>query len=92
MMAVTQIRYPATPGRRYYERKRRAGKTPKEALRCLKRRLPGLVCYQFLADRRGTIGACGSPTTPPPTRPASTSPAARSHQAAPRPRPLRRRH
>ncbi len=40
MMAVTQIRYPATPGRRYYERKRREGKTPKEALRCLKRRLP----------------------------------------------------
>jgi transposase len=40
MMAVTQIRYPATPGRRYYERKRTEGKTPKEALRCLKRRLP----------------------------------------------------
>jgi len=35
MMAVTQIRYPATPGRLYYERKRREGKTPKEALRCL---------------------------------------------------------
>jgi len=43
MMAVTQIRYPATPGRRYYERKRREGKTPKEALRCLKRRLSDLV-------------------------------------------------
>jgi hypothetical protein len=28
MMAVTQIRYPATAGRRYYERKRREGKTP----------------------------------------------------------------
>ena len=45
MMAVTQIRYPATDGRRYYERKRTEGKTPKEALRCLKRRLsrPGLL-------------------------------------------------
>jgi transposase len=41
MMAVTQIRYPGTQGRLYYERKRREGKTPKEALRCLKRRLPG---------------------------------------------------
>ena len=39
MMAVTQIRYPGTPGRIYYERKRTEGKTPKEALRCLKRRL-----------------------------------------------------
>lgn len=44
MMAVTQIRYPWTGGRRYYERKPAEGKTPKEALRCLKRRLlgPGL--------------------------------------------------
>ena len=33
MMAVTQIRYPGTPGRPYYERKRTEGKTPKAALR-----------------------------------------------------------
>jgi hypothetical protein len=39
MMAVTQIRYPGSAGRQYYERKRNEGKTPKEALRCLKRRL-----------------------------------------------------
>jgi uncharacterized protein YuzE len=31
MMAVTQIRYPATPGRRYYERKRTEGKTPQRS-------------------------------------------------------------
>jgi transposase len=68
MMAGTQIRYPTTPGRRYYERKRTEGKTPKEALRCLKRRLSDLVYYQLIADQRGTIGTCGSPTTPPPTR------------------------
>jgi transposase len=80
MMAVTQIRYPTTPGRRYYERKRTEGKTPKEALRCLKRRLSDLVYYQLIADQRGTIGTCGSPTTPPPTRPASTSPATRSRR------------
>jgi transposase len=83
MMAVTQIRYPNTPGRRYYERKRTEGKTPKEALRCLKRRLSDLVYYQLLTDRRGTIGTCGSPTTPPPTRSTSTSPATRSRRAAP---------
>jgi hypothetical protein len=90
MMAVTQIRYPTTAGRRYYERKRTEGKTPKEALRCLKRRLSDLACHQLIADRRGTIGACGSPTTPPPTRPASTSPATRSHRAAPPSRPPHR--
>ena len=92
MMAVTQIRYPATPGRQYYERKRREGKTPKEALRCLKRRLSDLVYYQLLADRRGTIGTCGSPTTPPPTRSTSTSPAARSRRAAPPPSAHTTRH
>ena len=43
MMAVTQIRYPGTQGRLYYERRRTEGKTPKEALRCLKRRLSDLV-------------------------------------------------
>ena len=45
MMAVTLIHYPATSGRLYYERKRREGKTPKEALRCLKQRAagPGLL-------------------------------------------------
>jgi hypothetical protein len=50
MMAVTQIRHPGTPGRLYYERKRGEGTTPKEALRCLQRRLPrpGLLP----ADRR----------------------------------------
>jgi transposase len=90
MMAVTQIRYPNTPGRLYYERKRREGKTPKEALRCLKRRLSDLVYHQLLADRRGTIGTCGSPTTPPPMRPTSTSPATRSRQAVPPSRPPRR--
>jgi transposase len=90
MMAVTQIRYPSTPGRRYYERKRREGKTPKEALRCLKRRLSDLVYYQLTADRRGTIGTCGSPTTPPPTRSTSTSPATRSRRAAPPSRPAPR--
>jgi len=90
MMAVTQIRYPGTPGRLYYEHKRCEGKTPKEALRCLKRRLSDLVYRQLLADRRGTIEACGSPTTPPPTRSISTSPAARSHPAAPPSRPPRR--
>lgn len=90
MMAVTQIRYPGTPGRVYYERKRKEGKTPKEALRCLKRRLSDVVYRQLVLDRRGTIEACGSPTTPQPMQSTSTSPASRSRRAAPpsRPAPL----
>jgi transposase len=87
MMAVTQIRYPGTAGRRYYERKRTEGKTPKEALRCLKRRLSDAVYRQLVLDRRGRIGTCGSPTTPRPMRSTSTSPASRSRQAAPPSRP-----
>jgi transposase len=90
MMAVTQIRYPATEGRRYYERKRTEGKTPKEALRCLKRRLSDLVYRQLAADAHGRIGACGSPTTPQPMPSTSTSPASRSRRAAPPSRPAPR--
>jgi len=95
MMAVTQIRYPGTQGRLYYERRRTEGKTPKEALRCLKRRLSDLVYRQLVTDRQGRIGTCGSPTTRPPTPPTSTSPASGSRAAAPaslrtRPRAYRR--
>jgi transposase len=90
MMAVTQIRNRGSQGRAYYERKRLEGKTGKEALRCLKRRLSDLVYYQLTEDRRGTIGTCGSPTTPPPTRSTSISPATRSREAGPPSRPPHR--
>jgi transposase len=90
MMAATQIRYPGTDGRRYYERKRTEGKTPKEALRCFKRRLSDQVYRQLVRDQRGRIGTCGSPMTPRPTLSTSTSPVPGSHPAAPRPRPARR--
>ncbi len=89
MMAVTQIRYPWTDGRRYYERKRAEGKTPKEALRCLKRGLSDQVYRQLARDRQGTIEGCGSPMTRPPTPPASTSPASGSAAAAPASPPTR---
>jgi transposase len=83
VMAVTQVRYPHTDGRRYCERKRTEGKTPKEALRCLKRRLSDQVCRQLVRDRQGTIEGCGSPATRPPAPPTSTSPASGSPAAAP---------
>jgi len=89
MMAVTQIRYPYTDGRRYYERKRAEGKTPKEALRCLKRRLSDQVYRQMVRDRQGRIEGCGSPTTRPPTPPTFTSPVSASPAAAPASPPTR---
>jgi transposase len=47
--AVTQIRN-TTPGRAYYDRKITEGKTRKEALRALKRRISDAVYRQLLAD------------------------------------------
>lgn len=51
MAAVTQIRYPDTPGRVYYNRKQAEGKTSKEALRALKRRLSDAVYQQLITDQ-----------------------------------------
>ena len=39
-----------TEGRAYYRRKRAAGKKPKEALRCLKRRISDVIYKQLVAD------------------------------------------
>ena len=50
MAAVTQLRNPNSAGRDYYERKLAAGKTRKEALRCLKRRLSDVVFRQLVID------------------------------------------
>jgi len=55
-IALTQIRGD-TEGRAYYERKRAAGKTKREALRCLKRRLSDIV---FTTMRHHAAGADAS--------------------------------
>jgi hypothetical protein len=47
--AIVQIRHD-TPGRAYYRRKLAEGKTPLEALRCLRRRLSDVVYRQLVAD------------------------------------------
>ena len=52
MIAVTQIRQPATAGRIYYDRKLEEGKTGKEALRALKRRISDVVYRHLVADAR----------------------------------------
>ena len=65
--AIVQIRHD-TEGRAYYRRKLAAGKTPMEALRCLKRRLSDVVYRQLVADAQpahqgdgtGPGGHCGA--------------------------------
>jgi transposase len=50
--AIVQIRHD-TAGRAYYRRKLADGKSPMEALRCLKRRLSDVVYRQLVADATG---------------------------------------
>lgn len=56
MAALSQIRLD-TDGRAYYRRKRAAGKTHLEALRCLKRRISDAVYRQLLDDNATALGA-----------------------------------
>jgi predicted RNA-binding protein YlxR (DUF448 family) len=49
MAAVTQVRND-TPGRAYYLRKQAEGKSRKEALRALKRRISDAVYQRLIAD------------------------------------------
>ena len=49
-MAIVQIRHP-TAGQARYRRKRAEGKSAKEALRCLKRRLSDAVYRCLLTDQ-----------------------------------------
>lgn len=58
-MAITQIRAD-TEGRAYYQRKREAGKTKKEALRCLKRRLSDLVYTTMKLDATAGVDAASA--------------------------------
>jgi transposase len=66
--AIVQLRHD-TEGRAYYRRKLAAGKTPMEALRCLKRRLSDVIYRRLVADARagaartdgtGPGGHCGA--------------------------------
>jgi transposase len=54
IMAITQIRHD-TPGRAYYQRKRTAGKSHREALRCLKRQLSDAVYRRLLHDAQPDV-------------------------------------
>lgn len=55
--AITQIRHRHSPGRGYYDRKLAEGKTPREAIRALKRRISDIVWRHLVADaQRSTAG------------------------------------
>jgi transposase len=94
MAAVTQIRYRHSPGRAYYDRKLAEGKTPKEALRALKRRVSDAIFARLQADARR---AAASPhqraregsrgTTLSPARPAHTPGTGSSAKPLPDPQP-----
>jgi transposase len=91
--AVTQIRHKHSPGRAYYDKKIAEGKTRKEALRCLKRRISDAIYARLLADaRKAATATAGDPGGQPGNDSASSvagSHPARRHfgQATPGPQP-----
>ena len=76
MMAVVQITH-NTEGRAYYQRKRGAGKSSLEALRCLKRRLSDVIYHQLVLDQQqqeaGPGGHSGATTNSSATDPTPTA-------------------
>jgi transposase len=57
MAAITQIRHAHSDGRAYYDKKLAEGKTHKEALRCLKRRISDAIYARLQADARRAASA-----------------------------------
>jgi transposase len=57
MAAITQIRYRHSGGRACYDKKVTEGKTHKEALRCLKRRISDAIYARLQADARRAADA-----------------------------------
>jgi transposase len=84
--AVTQIRHRHSPGRAYHDRKITQGKTPKEAIRALKRRISDALYARIVADaRRVTATADQGPGGQPGND--SDASATGSHPATPALRP-----
>jgi transposase len=80
MAAISQIRHKHSQGRAYYDKKLAEGKTHKEALRCLKRRISDAIYAALAADARQAAAASAEgPGGQPGTH--SVSKAAGSHPA-----------
>jgi len=61
MVAVTQIRHRHSEGRAYYDKKLAEGKTPKEALRSLKRQISNAIFACLQADARRAAASAEGP-------------------------------
>jgi transposase len=61
MAAVTQIRHQHSGGRACYDKKLAEGKTPKEALRALKRQISNAIFACLQADARRAAARAGGP-------------------------------
>jgi Transposase IS116/IS110/IS902 family len=89
MAAITQIRYKHSDGRACYDKKIAGGKTPKEALRALKRQISDAICKHLKAGAARAAAASaqgpgGQPgTTLSPARPAHTPNAGSSAKPLP---------
>ncbi|MBD0324156.1 MAG: IS110 family transposase [Aldersonia sp.] len=59
MAAITQIRHRHSPGYAYYQRKLAEGKTSKEAIRALKRRISDALYERLVADAKRHAGPGG---------------------------------
>ena len=88
IVAVTQIAHDCA-GRRYYERKLAEGKTKKEALRALKRRISDAMYRCLVADARRQVGPGGQVGTTPETSVTGPTPTAGS-SVRPQPGPRRK--
>ena len=64
MAAITQIRYAHSEGRAYYDKKVAEGKTSKEALRALKRRISDALFRRLRADARRAATGTAQVTGP----------------------------
>ena len=92
IIAVTQIAHRHSPGRGFYDRKVAEGKTPKEALRALKRRISDVVFAQLRVEPTRAVreGKRGRLTRP--ARPASHPNSRHFGRTTPGPPPTLRRH
>ena len=61
MAAVTQVSHRHSEGRAYYEKKLAEGKTPKEALRSLKRQISDAIFVRLQADAQRAAACANSP-------------------------------
>ena len=60
MAAITQIRHRHSDGRAYYDKKIAEGKTHKEALRSLKRRISNAIYARLQADAQSAASAAAT--------------------------------